>query len=103
VQLASIQPGAEAIAIIVLASILLVATLSIAWRERLQAEETRAANQRLVVSLQLTDIYLFTEARYTRHPTQADLNTPFQEHPLALDHFPSGSLIKPPPGLSDER
>ena len=49
-------------------------------------------------TLGLTDLCLVTEARYTRHPSMADLHTPFQEHPLALEHFPSGSII-PPPGL----
>lgn len=46
--------------------------------------------------LQLTDLCLFTDARYTRHLSQADLHAPFQEHPVALDHFPSGSLVGPP-------
>jgi hypothetical protein len=45
----------------------------------------------------LTDLCLFTEARYTRHPTQADFHSPFQDSPLALEHFPSGSLLDPPP------
>lgn len=45
--------------------------------------------------LQLTDLCLSTEARYTRHPALADRHAPFQEHPLALEHFPSGSLILP--------
>ena len=31
--------------------------------------------------------------------TQADLHTPFQDHPLAFEHFPSGSLHAPPPHL----
>ena len=44
----------------------------------------------------LTDLSLFTEARYTRHLTQADRHTPFQDHPFALEHFPSGSLVTPP-------
>jgi hypothetical protein len=26
----------------------------------------------------------------------ADLHSPFQDHPMALDHFPSGSLVAPP-------
>jgi hypothetical protein len=43
----------------------------------------------------LTDLALFNEARYTRHPTQADLHSAFQDHPLAFDHFPSGSLLPP--------
>ncbi|MBI5018648.1 MAG: hypothetical protein HZB55_24610 [Deltaproteobacteria bacterium] len=50
--------------------------------------------QRQVVSrLQLTDLALFTEARYTRHPSQADVSSAFQEHPLSLEHFPTGSLV----------
>lgn len=57
--------------------------------------EARAA---LVRELGLTDLCLFTEARYTRHPSQADLFTPFQEHPGSLEHFPSGSLVAPPRG-----
>ncbi len=53
----------------------------------------------LVRRLELTDPCLFTDARYTRHPSMADMNTPFQEHPLSLEHFPSGSLLQPPPHL----
>jgi hypothetical protein len=44
----------------------------------------------------LTDLCLFTEARYTRHPSQADFHAPFQDSPLSLEHFPSGSLVVPP-------
>lgn len=47
----------------------------------------------------LTDLCMFTDARYTRHPSMADLNTPFQDYPLSFEHFPSGSLIPPPPHL----
>ena len=54
------------------------------------------ANKRLVKELRLTDLCLFTEARYTRHPSQADLHSAFQDHPMALEHFPSGSLLFPP-------
>ena len=50
----------------------------------------------MVRNLQLTDLCLFTEARYTRHPSQADLQSPFQDHPLSLEHFPTGSIIRPP-------
>lgn len=53
----------------------------------------------MVKMLKLTDLCLFTEARYTRHPSLADLSTPFQEHPMALEHFPSGSIMPPPPHL----
>jgi hypothetical protein len=46
--------------------------------------------------LALTDLCLFTEARYTRHPSMADLNTPFQDYPMSLEHFPSGSIMTVP-------
>ena len=58
-------------------------------RERLERSE-------LVRTLQLTDLCLFTEARYTRHPAMADRFAPFQDHPGAMEHFPSGSLVTPP-------
>lgn len=54
---------------------------------------------RLVRTLGLTDLCLFTEARYTRHPAMADLHAPFQDHPFAFEHFPSGSLVTPPETL----
>ncbi len=50
----------------------------------------------LVEVLQLTDLCLFTEARYTRHISQSDLFAPFQDHPISFEHFPSGSLTLPP-------
>jgi hypothetical protein len=56
----------------------------------------RAATAELAAQLGLTDLALFNEARYTRHPTQADSHSAFQDHPLAFDHFPTGSLVPPP-------
>ena len=53
----------------------------------------------IVGTLTLTDLCLSTETRSTRHPSLADLHTPFQDHPLALDRFPSGSLMVLPPHL----
>ena len=50
----------------------------------------------LAKRLGLTDLCLFTEARYTRHLSQADRHSAFQDHPGALEHFPSGSLVPPP-------
>jgi hypothetical protein len=64
----------------------------VAERNRL-AQEKRS---RVVQELQLTDLCLFTEARYTRHLSQADLFSAFQDHPMAFEHFPSGSLVLPP-------
>jgi hypothetical protein len=56
--------------------------------------------RQLVKTLGLTDLCIFTDARYTRHPVMADLFTPFQDHPLSLEHFPSASLMGPPPHLT---
>ncbi len=58
--------------------------------------EIRAQEKQLVRRLGLTDLCLFTEARYTRHLSQADLFSAFQSHPMAFEHFPSGSLTLPP-------
>lgn len=66
-------------------------------REERAAATLAAAT--LVEQLGLTDPVLFTEARYTRHPSQADLQSAFQDHPVALEHFPTGSLIPPPAGI----
>ena len=65
-------------------------------QNQIKSEATLMANAELVGRLKLTDLSLFTEARYTRHPSMADLHSAFQDHPLALDHFPSGSLVTPP-------
>lgn len=56
---------------------------------------------KLVKALEITDLCLFTEARYTRHLSQSDLHSAFQDHPMALEHFPSGSLVSPPDRLRD--
>ena len=53
----------------------------------------------VVRNLELTDLSLFTEARYTRHLSQTDLHSAFQDHPAALEHFPAGSIAGPPAGL----
>lgn len=53
----------------------------------------------VVKNLGLTDLCLSTEARYTRHLSQADWHAAFQTHPLAQDHFPSGSVLGPPQAL----
>lgn len=65
----------------------------------LNAENGRrqqAVRRQCVKELALTDLVLFTDARYTRHPSMADRHTPFQDHPTSLEHFPSGTLIAPP-------
>lgn len=54
----------------------------------------------LVRELKLTDLCLFTEARYTRNPAVADRHAAFQDGPMSFEHFPSGSLVSPPQSLS---
>ena len=61
-------------------------------------ELSRRAEQ--VRQLGLTDLCLFTEASYTRHPAMTDRATPFQEYPASLEHFPTGSLVGPPNHLT---
>jgi hypothetical protein len=67
--------------------------------EKSSLTESLNDNMKIVARLELTDLCLFTDARYTRHPAMADLNTPFQDHPMSLEHFPSGSIVIPPPHL----
>lgn len=50
----------------------------------------------LVAELQLTDLCITTEARYTRNPAVSDPVVPFMDHPGAIEHFPSGTFFRPP-------
>jgi hypothetical protein len=56
-------------------------------------------NAALVKQLELTDLCLFTDARYTRHPSMADMHSAFQDMPMSFEHFPSGAIMAPPPHL----
>jgi hypothetical protein len=73
-----------------------------AVRRQAEAESRLAANRALAGWIGFTDPALFTDARYTRHPSLADRHSPFQDHPLALEHFPSGVLVAPPAHLVSE-
>lgn len=53
--------------------------------------------------LGLSDLCLFTEASYTRHPAMTDFSTPFQNGHGIPEHFPTGSLIAPPDHINPER
>ena len=59
------------------------------WQSELEAK------RKLVGRLGLTDFAIWTEARYTRHPSQADFFSPFQDFPSSFEHFPAGSIIAP--------
>ncbi len=73
-----------------------LALAAMALHAQLAGERGTPGRARLVGQLGLSDLALFTEARYTRHPSQADLHSAFQDHPMAFDHFPSGTLVPPP-------
>ena len=55
----------------------------------------RSCNRQLVQILELTDLSIWTGARYTRHLSQADVFSAFQESMGALEHFPEGALAPP--------
>lgn len=84
-----------------ISSVLLFVAFAYGMHRREQSNETLRAKAELVRDLELTDLCLFNEARYTRHPSQADFHAPFQDHPLSLEHFPSGSLVTPRIGRSE--
>jgi hypothetical protein len=65
------------------------------WRIKSSGEALKTSKQELVSQLSLTDFSLWTEARYTRHPSQTDIFSPFGEFPSSLEHFPAGSLMVP--------
>jgi hypothetical protein len=66
-----------------------------AHRERLN--DVRRVNRRLVSELGLTDLALWSDASYCRHPISADFFSAHSDHPAAMDHFPAGSIAPPPP------
>lgn len=81
---------------------LFITTFVDASRRRGDAVAVLEQRSNLVRELDLTDLALFTEARYTRNPTQADLHSALQDHPMAMEHFPSGSLYLPPQADNDD-
>ena len=95
------RPADRVLGATLLAGMLFAATFIDAARQRNAHEPALQRTAELVTRLRLSDVVLFTEARYTRHLTQADLHSAFQDHPVALEHFPSGSLLPPPALLLD--
>lgn len=96
----AIRPVTRFMALLASLTVLLTILLvSGRWRAAAARSEVDRMTA-LARNLRLTDLCLFTEANYTRHPSMADLSTPFQSSPGALEHFPSGSLLQPPPHLT---
>ena len=90
------RPSSLALGLLAILAGICLLIFSLFFRLTVEDEQKLSANRALVEKLGLTDLALFTEARYTRHPTQADLHSALQDHPGAFDHFPSGSLLPPP-------
>lgn len=95
-----LRPSSLAAVLLAAAALAFAASLLDAARLNETRQAARGERRVLVEKLGLTDLSLFTEARYTRHPSQADLFSAFQDHPAAFDHFPTGSLIAPPAHLT---
>lgn len=91
-----VRPSTRFLAALAALGALLAACAAHAAVARAAREGELERQAALVRRLGLTDLCLFTEARYTRHPSQADRFSAFQDHPHALEHFPSGSLVAPP-------
>jgi hypothetical protein len=89
------RPSTSAAAVLVTLVLAFVACFGDAHLSRARRSTEITAMRVMAAQFGLTDLALFTEARYTRHPSQADLHSAFQDHPLAFEHFPSGSLIPP--------
>lgn len=75
----------------------------LAWGSARRAQHSSTsipARRALARQLALTDLAIWTEARYTRHPSQADGFAAFQDFPSSLEHFPAGSIVGPPERLT---
>ena len=94
------RPSTLAFILLMAMSLGVIAIFAHSWQLTVTDQSRLLANQALVTQLGLTDLALFSESRYTRHPSQADLHSALQDHPGAFDHFPTGSLISPPPHLT---
>lgn len=95
-----LRPSTFALSLLGLLACALLGIFAESGQSTVKHQARLDANRELVARLGLTDLALFTEARYTRHPSQADLHSALQDHPGAFDHFPSGSLLAPPAHLT---
>lgn len=89
--------------IIALGTILLALFIHGNRAQQFSRDALMPARQELVSRLGLTDFALWTEARYTRHPSQTDFFSAFQDFPGSVDHFPAGSIIAPSHAVPGER
>ncbi len=85
-----------AIGLVVLEIVVAVTLAATGSAREQHQQQTREDNRLMVRELGLTDLALSTGTSYTRHPSQADLFAPYNEHPCAFEHFPAGSFLPPP-------
>jgi hypothetical protein len=80
----------------IVGELLILLVLLVSGRTALESRQAEVREQRVIVKqLMLTDVAIWTEARYTRNPSQADYFSAFQDFPSSLEHFPAGSIITP--------
>ena len=94
-----IRKSGLCLSLLAMAACLLGLMFTHAWLQRHADGPSIDRIAGVVARLELTDLALFTEARYTRHLSQTDLHSAFQDHPFALEHFPAGSIAGPPAHL----
>ena len=61
-----------------------------------RSQTTRAAHRLLVSELGLTDLALWSDASYCRHPSLSVFFSAHADHPSAMEHFPAGAMVPPP-------
>lgn len=87
---------ADKFLLFVLGNLLLLGLMFVHATIRTETNLPRLQNEAKIIKyLGITDLCLSTEAAYTRHPSQSDWHAPFQSHPLALEHFPTGAIVLP--------
>jgi len=80
----------------IMGELLVLLALLVSGRTALESRQAELQEKRAIVQrLMLTDVAYWTEARYTRNPSQADYFSAFQDFPSSLEHFPAGSIIAP--------
>lgn len=81
----------------------LLALVSAGKIQSAKAGAALEAKRKIVKALTLTDLSLWSEARYVRHPSQTDFFSAFQDFPSSLEHFPAGSIVAPTTGIAAGR
>jgi hypothetical protein len=80
-------------------SILVLMLVGMFWHSHIRVkalQEPIRIRQTLTRKIGLPDLAITTAARYLRHYSLTDINTPFQDYPGSLDHFPAGFAYRPP-------